>query len=150
MIYYGDEIAMRGGGDPDNRRDFPGGWREDPRNAFEPQGRRPEEQTVFDHLRRLTHLRAKLTPLRRGSMQHLAAGERIYAYARVTGTAAALVAFNTGNEKASLSIQTASFRIPERASLHDELGAAPDAQATAGRLTVELPPHSAAIYSIKE
>jgi len=150
MIYYGDEIAMRGGNDPDNRRDFPGGWREDPRNAFEPQGRRPEEKAVFDHLRRLTHLRARLTSLRRGSMLHLVAGERIYAYARVAGTSAALVAFNTGNEKASLSIPTAAFRIPESASLHDELGAAPDAQATAGRLTIELPAHSAAVYAISE
>jgi glycosidase len=26
LIYYGDEIAMPGGGDPDNRRDFPGGF----------------------------------------------------------------------------------------------------------------------------
>ena len=25
-IYYGDEIGMKGGADPDNRRDFPGGW----------------------------------------------------------------------------------------------------------------------------
>src|SRR5262249_9513936 len=31
-LYYGDEIGMPGGGDPDNRRDFPGGWREDARN----------------------------------------------------------------------------------------------------------------------
>ena len=148
MIYYGDEIAMRGGNDPDNRRDFPGGWREDPRNAFEPQGRHPDEQTVFDHLRRLTHLRARLAPLRRGSMQHLAAGERIYAYARVMGTSSVLVAFNTGNEKASLAIQTAALKIPESALLHDELGAAPDARANAGRLTVELPAQSAAVYSI--
>jgi glycosidase len=150
MIYYGDEIAMRGGNDPDNRRDFPGGWREDPRNAFEPQGRRPDEQAVFDHLRRLTHLRARLAPLRRGSMQHLAAGERIYAYARIAGSSAALVAFNTGNENASLAIQTVAFKIPDSALLHDELGAAPDAQARDGRLTVELPAHSAAIYSVAQ
>ena len=25
-LYYGDEIAMQGGRDPDNRHDFPGGW----------------------------------------------------------------------------------------------------------------------------
>ena len=33
-LYYGDEIGMPGGGDPDNRRDFPGGWPGDPKNAF--------------------------------------------------------------------------------------------------------------------
>src|SRR5204862_5007025 len=47
MIYYGDEIAMPGGNDPDNRRDFPGGWREDTRNAFTAPGRTPAEQDVF-------------------------------------------------------------------------------------------------------
>ena len=26
LVYYGDEIGLRGGGDPDNRRDFPGGF----------------------------------------------------------------------------------------------------------------------------
>ena len=39
LLYYGDEIALPGGGDPDNRRDFPGGWAGDPRNAFDPSGR---------------------------------------------------------------------------------------------------------------
>src|SRR5271170_7922828 len=33
-LYYGDEIAMSGGDDPDNRRDFPGGWPDDRQNAF--------------------------------------------------------------------------------------------------------------------
>ena len=39
QIYYGDEIAMAGGGDPDNRRDFPGGFPGDARNAFTAHGR---------------------------------------------------------------------------------------------------------------
>jgi len=150
MIYYGDEIAMRGGGDPDNRRDFPGGWRDDARNAFGAPGRRPEEQAVFEHLQRLTHIRSRLAPLRRGSMQHLAAGERIFIYARVAGSSAVLVTLNTGDEKTTVSIQTPSFRIPDNAALHDELGAAPVAQAGAGRLTVQLPPHSSAIYAIPQ
>src|SRR5258708_9728735 len=44
MIYYGDEIGMRGGDDPDNRRDFPGGFPADAHNAFEAAGRTPEEE----------------------------------------------------------------------------------------------------------
>jgi len=39
-LYYGDEIGMPGGGDPDNRRDFPGGWTDDPKNAFTEAGSR--------------------------------------------------------------------------------------------------------------
>ena len=44
MIYYGDEIAMPGGNDPDNRRDFPGGWKGDAKNAFTAEGRSPEQR----------------------------------------------------------------------------------------------------------
>ena len=37
QIYYGTEILMAGGSnDPDKRRDFPGGWQEDPINAVYP------------------------------------------------------------------------------------------------------------------
>ncbi len=34
QLYYGEEIAMEGKDDPDNRRDFPGGFPGDPRSAF--------------------------------------------------------------------------------------------------------------------
>jgi glycosidase len=47
MIYYGDEIGMTGGNDPGNRRDFPGGWKEDAADAFEAAGRNKEQQALF-------------------------------------------------------------------------------------------------------
>ena len=56
MIYSGDEIAMPGGGDPDNRRDFPGGWPGDPHNAFEASGRTPDQEAVFARVVKLAHL----------------------------------------------------------------------------------------------
>ena len=34
QLYYGDEIGMTGGDDPDNRHDFPGGFPGDQHNAF--------------------------------------------------------------------------------------------------------------------
>ena len=52
LVYYGDEIAMPGGGDPDNRRDFPGGFPGDARSAFEAAGRTPDEEAVHAHVRR--------------------------------------------------------------------------------------------------
>ena len=45
LLYYGDEIAMPGGGDPDNRRDFPGGFAGDKRNSFDPSGRTKTKTT---------------------------------------------------------------------------------------------------------
>lgn len=56
-LYYGDEIGMLGGKDPDNRRTFP--W-----NML-PQGRK---HPIFVHLKELTALRTKEPALRQGAL----------------------------------------------------------------------------------
>src|ERR1044072_3628699 len=76
LLYYGDELAMPGGGDPDNRRDFPGGFAGDERNAFEKSGRTSIENEVFEHVKRLAKLRADLPALRRGTLVHVYDEER--------------------------------------------------------------------------
>ena len=82
MIYYGDEIAMTGGGDPDNRRDFPGGWAGDKHDAFAPAGRTKDEQEVWTHVQKLLKLRAERVDLRTGAMQHLYASDQQFVYKR--------------------------------------------------------------------
>jgi glycosidase len=104
MIYYGDEIAMRGGDDPDNRRDFPGGWKDDPENAFEASGRTPEQQEIYRYLQELLALRAKTSALRRGNFEDLAVTEKTWAYARVGGGNAAIVVMNNGDEAAEVEV----------------------------------------------
>src|SRR5205814_8954663 len=56
QLYYGDEIAMQGGDDPDNRRDFPGGFPADGINAF--TTRNEKQRSVFEHQKLLGQLRA--------------------------------------------------------------------------------------------
>lgn len=104
MIYYGDEIAMRGGGDPHNRRDFPGGWPEDKHNGFEKSGRTPEQQQVFAHVKQLLALRRELEPLRRGSLITLQCNSQTGAFARVTDGSAAVVAFNNSRQPETLHL----------------------------------------------
>ncbi|MDQ5844652.1 MAG: alpha-amylase family glycosyl hydrolase, partial [Acidobacteriota bacterium] len=58
QFYYGEEIAMEGGHDPDNRRDFPGGFPGDSRNAFEAQGRKSKEQQMYEWTREWVRLRS--------------------------------------------------------------------------------------------
>jgi glycosidase len=82
LLYYGDEIAMPGGGDPDNRRDFPGGFPGDPRNAFITNGRTKSENEVWNHLALLGKLRAELEPLRNGKTLDLLDEQQQMAYAR--------------------------------------------------------------------
>ena len=146
LLYYGDEIGLRGGGDPDNRRDFPGGFPGDARNAFTTGGRTAEEAAVFDHLRRLAALRAELAPLRRGRLVNLDVGEQTWAYARVLGDQAVIVAFNNGTSPAVLDVPTAAAGWTTDRAVEDRLGGA-SGRVENGRLRVSLGPRSAAIYT---
>ncbi|HEY6251171.1 MAG TPA: alpha-amylase family glycosyl hydrolase, partial [Candidatus Angelobacter sp.] len=82
QIYAGDEIGMPGGDDPDNRRDFPGGFPGDPRNAFTPAGRIAEEQKIFTQVRSLLHLRQQHPALQRGKYVHIFSDDRTFVYLR--------------------------------------------------------------------
>ena len=106
-LYYGDEIGMPGGGDPDNRRDFPGGLPGTRGTPSLPADRR-RGAAVFESLRRLAWLRAELAPLRRGRMVTLAVTEQAWAYARVLGDQAVVVVLNNAAEPVSLDIPTAA------------------------------------------
>ena len=147
MIYAGDEIGMPGGGDPDNRRDFPGGWAGDPRDAFTEGERTPAEQSIFERVRVLAHLRAELPALRRGRHVSLAVGDQTYAYARVGGGAAVVVVINNGTAPAELDVPAGPAGLAERATLVDRLGAAPPVTVQGGRIRTALPARSASIYS---
>lgn len=104
LVYYGDEIALPGGNDPDNRRDFPGGWREDPRNAFEATGRTDIEQSVWSHLQTLLTLRAARPDLRRGTTMNLYTDDQSYVYRR----GSTVVAINNGTTPATVSFPASS------------------------------------------
>ncbi|MDD4960610.1 MAG: alpha-amylase family glycosyl hydrolase [Candidatus Marinimicrobia bacterium] len=75
QIYYGNEIGMEGGHDPDNRREFPGGFTGTERSAFEKNGRTAEENRIFEQFRTFTALRKEHPQLFRETMQHDLQGE---------------------------------------------------------------------------
>jgi len=93
-IYYGDEIGMPGGGDPDNRRDFPGGWIGDANNAFTQAGRTREQQEVFSYVQALLRIRGEHSALRGGKLWHLASDESSYVFVRESEEERFVVAFN--------------------------------------------------------
>ena len=102
LLYYGDEIALAGGNDPDNRRDFPGGWTRDARSAFEPAGRTPTEQDVWRHVQTLLQTRAAVRDLRHGALEQLVVTDQQFVYRR----GAAVVALNNDSTGATVTLPT--------------------------------------------
>lgn len=145
MVYYGDEIGMRGGNDPDNRRDFPGGWKEDPRNAFTEAGRTSEENGILHHLESVGRLRRQFAALREGIMLNLQAGEKQWVYVRKGSRVTAIVAFNTANAPAEVEIDARSLEFMDGDTLTDRLSGA-TATVEQGRLRLELPARRSSVW----
>ena len=145
MIYYGDEIGMPGGDDPDNRRDFPGGWPGDPRNAFEASGRTADENRLFDRLRRLAEIRAHSDALRRGRLLNLLETDQAYAFARVAGNDRAIAVFHEGSSAETLRIPVAAAGLSNGAQLTDILDAAQPVEVADGAIEIRVPAHAAVL-----
>lgn len=140
LLYYGDEIALPGGGDPDNRRDFPGGWASDPRNAFTAEGRTAVQQSVWSHVQALLRLRADRADLRRGETRQLALSEHAYAYRR----GATVVALNNGAQQAELRIPVS--HLPVTTLPVAALGACSAPRADGDHFVIVIPPRSGCIF----
>ena len=146
MIYYGDELAMRGGGDPDNRRDFPGGWVEDKHNAFERSGRTEEENRVHAYVKKLLALRRELEPLRRGSLVQLNSTNDICAFARVTSDASAVMAFNNSSQEQTIRIELVGALAGQK-EFFNRLDSIQVVSVDSGTITLTLAARSAAILT---
>lgn len=82
VIYYGDELGMRGGPDPDCRRAMT--WD------------RVQGNRMLAYYKRLTHMRAALPVLREGTLiTHEVGADGLYSYIRRTDDALALCVLNT-------------------------------------------------------
>lgn len=147
LLYYGDELALPGGDDPDNRRDFPGGWREDPRNAFTPEGRLAPESDVWNHVARLAKLRRDLEPLRRGRLLHLAVNDQTYAYARVTDRDRVVIVLNNDRAEQTVTVPAEALKLPDGTRLADALGGA-GATVMNGELSLKLGARSGAVLRV--
>jgi glycosidase len=135
LVYYGDEIALPGGGDPDNRRDFPGGFAGDPRNAFTAAGRTSDQQAVWAHLQALLRLRAARPDLRNASTTHLQVEDQLYVYRR----GQTIVAIN--NDARSVEVRLPGTQLPD-----DALGICARATRAGNTMVVTVPARSGCVF----
>ena len=147
QLYYGDEIGMEGSDDPDNRRDFPGGFPADGIDAFHTRNR--QQDSIFQHQRLLGQLRKELEPLRRGDLINLVASEHQYVYARSTVNSSVIVAFNNGDTSATVEFDVADTKLRNGATLVDRLKNVRDTRVTNRMVKLEIPARSSAILTVK-
>ncbi len=148
QLYYADELGMKGGDDPDNRRDFPGGFPGDPRNAFFASGRTPDEQALFAYVQALLKLRRDHLALREGALWHLHWDDSTYAFARVAENERLVVVLNAGNSEKTVRFSLAETPIAGAAGVTRIFGD-PDAAIQSGEFVVSMKPHDFAVYSIQ-
>ncbi len=102
QIYYGTEILMTGyenRGHGDIRKDFPGGWKEDPRNAFTQAGRTNDENEAFNHIRTLLNFRKGKTALHDGQLKHFIPVDGLYVYFRFDDAGTMMVIINNSDQE---------------------------------------------------
>lgn len=118
QLYYGDEIGMRGGEDPENRHDFPGGFADSKKDAFKAEGRTPDQEEMFSWGVKLGQLRHEHAALTCGGEQVLSAGDDWLVYLRDTTHRAEpacaagkgerlMVAIHRGEKNRSLDVKLA-------------------------------------------
>jgi glycosidase len=146
-IYYGDEIGMPGGGDPDNRRDFPGGWIGDANDAFTQSGRTREQQEIFSYVQSLLRLRREHTALRGGQLWHLASDELSYVFARETEEERLVVAFNNADQPRELHIPLSDTPAQRAAGIELVFGEA-KAELAGKEIHIIMPARSLSIFSL--
>lgn len=130
-IYYGDEVGMEGGRDPDCRRSFTweaGRWNRDLR----------------DYFKRCIALRKSHPALRRGEFRRLLAQRDLYCFGRRLDGETVVCALNTGASPHPLDIPVEEY-LPARTVLHGAWDEG-EARVRAGRLAgLTLPPRSGVV-----
>lgn len=132
-VYYGSEVGLEGGNDPDNRRCFP--WD------------RVGKASCFEDYQALIDLRKRSKALQQGSIQFLYVSENAFCFARQLGEETVVVAVNTADIDCVVTIPVWQLGFCD-ASLMPIWGNEVALQAQ-GDVTVNIPSESIHIWELK-
>jgi glycosidase len=149
QLYYGEEIAMNGGEDPDNRRDFPGGFAGDQKNAFAESGRSPEEQRMFAWTRDWLRLRATHSAMRHGRLIDVFADNEVYIFARRDEHETLVFAFNRSSPEKTIVMPAALLNLNNSSELIPVLGSQHRGIVANENLRLTLPASTAVAYVVR-
>jgi len=127
LIYYGDEIGLHGGGDPDNRRFM----------NFDPY-LSANQIELLSRVRAIGQARAASTALRRGEATQLWLEDDLYIYALDNGGGdIAIVAMNKGSSSRTANVDVSALGV-DGASFEDALGGSAGGSVSGGSLSISL------------
>ncbi len=107
VIYYGDEIGMPGGGDPDNRR------------PMKFTGLSEHEQNTLSKVQDLVYMRTHYLPLIYGTFEFVRIEQQILIYKRVYFDSVAIVIFNKSRNEQIVQIPLKNIRLDMAFSFQD-------------------------------
>ncbi len=155
QLYYGDELGMYGGADPDNRRDLPNWATDGNARAQAHPGQAPATPArTFQRVQKLAAMRKTTPAFIDGAYRELwrqngRANPNVYAFARGSGNDARIVVVSNGGARTgTMHIPVPVF--PAGSHLVDDLddGAPTNVTLVNGQLVLDLPARSAAIYRV--
>ena len=138
-----------GEGDPDNRRDFPGGFPGDAHNAFVATGRTPEQERLWTWTRDWIALRRAHAALRRGTLIELDAETNLYVYARRNSEETVVIALNRDARPVTARFPAAELYARVGMWFVPLLGGGEKAAVTGAAVSLQIPPHSAIAFRLQ-
>ncbi|MCU0403604.1 MAG: alpha-amylase family glycosyl hydrolase, partial [Chitinophagaceae bacterium] len=107
QLYYGNEVLMPGLTSPNDghvRKDFPGGWRGDAKNAFTGQGLTQQEKEFQEYTQKLALFRKTSSAIGSGKMTQFVPENGVYVYFRHDDKQKVMVVMNTANEERTIEL----------------------------------------------
>jgi glycosidase len=107
QIYYGTEILMQQfDKHGDIREDFPGGWQDDLKNAFEMENLSADERRAFEHIQQLLNYRKTNPVLQYGALKHFIPKDNLYVYTREYQGKKTMIFINNTTAACTLDMDT--------------------------------------------
>ncbi|MBV6395516.1 MAG: Neopullulanase 2 [Anaerolineales bacterium] len=126
-IYYGDEIGLDGGHDPDCRKSFP--WDETKWN-----------RGLLDYLKSAISLRKSHVALRRGTFERLWSADGVYAFGRAHADESLVAALNASEAATRIEV-----RFEAKKKTQVLFGQPVDIESADGRLKFTVPPRAGVV-----
>lgn len=109
QIYYGTEIGMIGGkSHGELREEFPGGFPDHSKNAFNEVDRSTLENEIYDFTKSLINIRKIYSSISNGKLIHFPPEKELYYFIRKSESENILVILNNSNSEKSLKIDAIS------------------------------------------